>query len=887
MSLIGTLIQQFFQRVKALVRNSRGDLDDELRFHIEQSIRIKVEAGMNPTEARRESMVEFGGVERAREESWRARPSWLFETVGQDIRLTLRDFRRHPGFTATVVATLALGLGTATAVLSVVDPILFRALPYADSGSLVSVGLTAPIIPEEFMLGGSFYVWRDNQKAFESFTSETGVSACDLTELNPARLNCASVEGNFLSTLGVPIALGRDFLPEEDRPNGPKVAILSHAIWQSHFGGDPGVINRLVDIDGVQTRVVGVLPKSFEMPTMEAADVLRPQALDEAEQRKADPGRVMFVFARLKPGVDASHASSLLEPLFQYSLQLAPPAFRNEVHLRVRSLRDRQMERLQRSAWVLLGAVLAVLLIACGNVASLLLARAVSRERELAVRIALGAGRGRLTRQSLTETLLVSMSGVVAGWILAMVLLRVFVAIAPAGLTILDKAHLDLRIVGFTILLGLACAALLGAMTAIRLPKTVIAETLAARTSGSVTSAWLRKGLVVTQIAMSIVLLAASSLLARSFWNQMNQNLGMRTRGILAARIELGRERYSTPQSQMQFFRRAEAALRVLPGVTAVGISDSLPPTGRHGESILNVMQVVGHPRTMSGTGGMVAWRSITPDYLRVLGVRVIAGREFNEMDRSSPEHILIINKLLSARLFPGEDPARSALGQRIQPSPNSPFFTIVGVAANVKNAGLTGNDEPEYYRLRRNNPEDWNGSSVLTLTTSLSPTALKQWVRTQIAEIDPTVPVDVSTLEDSVSELAAAPRFEAALISFFSLCGLVMAALGLYGVISFIVARRTSEIGVRMALGASRSCILVLVARQGLRLILIGGILGIAGASAATELLRGLLFGIGPRDPATMAAVFILLTLVGMAATLIPARRAMQVDTVKALRCE
>ena len=360
------------------------------------------------------------------------------------------DFRRNPIFAITAIATLALGIGATAAVFSAVDRILFRSLPYAHDERLVSVGLAAPIIPEEFMLGGSYFVWRDNQKPFEAFTSETGVDECDLTEHNPARLRCASVEANFLSTLGVSPIVGRNFLPEEDRPKGPKVALISYGLWLSHYALDPGIVNKLVDIDGNQVRVIGVLPKDFEMPTLQGADVLVPQALDEAAQRKADPGRVMYAFARLKPGVSIEQAEAQLQSVFNYSLNLAPVQFRKEVHLQVRSIRDRQIHDVRLVAWLLLGAVIAVLLIACANVASLLTARAAVREREVAVRSVLGASRGRLIGQALTETLLLALFGAAAGCVLAELLLRVFIAIAPAGIPFLAKAHLDLRIVLFT-----------------------------------------------------------------------------------------------------------------------------------------------------------------------------------------------------------------------------------------------------------------------------------------------------------------------------------------------------------------------------------------------------------------------------------------------------
>jgi predicted permease len=882
------------RRWLAARRNSREALDEELRFHIDEAVAAKVDAGMDAREARRAVMAEFGAMEARREEAYRLRPGWLAETMGQDVRYALRGFRRNPGFTAMVIATLALAIGATTAVLSVVDPILFRPLPYTEGERLVSVGLTAPIIPEEFMLGGSYYVWRDNQQAFSAFTSESGVETCNLTERNPAHLGCAWVEGNFLKTLGVRPALGRDFLPEEDRPNGPDVAILSWSFWRSHFGGSAAVLDRLIDIDGRQTRVIGVLPAGFVMPAGEKAEIMLPQALDEAKQRKADPGRVLSAFGRLRPGVNVDAARRSLEPLFQYSLQLAPPAFRKEVHLRVRSVRERQKEGLERPAWVLLAAVLAVLLTACANVASLLLARGVAREREMAVRSALGGTRARLVAQMLIESLLQALAGAAAGWIVAWGLVRVFTAIAPAGLPMrggsdLSQAHLDLRIAGFTIALAIVCGLVCGLFTAQGRPR-ALARSLAVRGAEPGAAAWIRRGLVVAQIAISVVLLSASSLLVKSFWNLRSAPLGLSTRGVMAVTLDLVKERYATPASQMDYFLRVEAALRRLPGVTAVGVSDSLPPSGAHHESILNVMQVEGQARSTNGTGGMVAWRSVTPDYFRALDLHVVAGRAFSEEDRgagqaAAGDGLIVVSRLLAKRLFAGRDP----IGARVRPSPAEPYFRVVGVAEDVKNAGLAGGDEPEYYRLRRNglNAAGWGGPQVFTVASTVSAAVLAPWIRAEIAGIDPAVPLEITPLGDSVKALTAEPRFEAALLGFFACCGLLMAMLGLYGVMAFLVSSRRREIGVRLALGASRGAVLRRMIGEGGRMIGVGGAVGIAAALGAGQLLRGLLYGVSGRDPAVLMAVVGMLTVVALAATLVPARRAMRVHPMEALREE
>ncbi|MFC5864049.1 ADOP family duplicated permease [Acidicapsa dinghuensis] len=872
-------------RLRALF-HGKSELDEELQFHLEQAVQAMREAGMDEAEARRKAMIEFGGVERTREETYRQWPGWILDNCMQDLRYALRGFRRSPVFAVTAIATLTLGIGATTAVLSVIDPILFRSLPYAHADQLVSVGLTAPIIPDEFMLGGSYYVWRDNQRPFTSFTSETGVDECDLTEHNPARLNCAHVEGNFLSVLGIVPSLGRNFLPEEDKPNGPKVALISYRLWRSRYASNPAVIDKLIDIDGTATRIVGVLPQGFEMPALEPADILLPQVLNEAEQRKADPGRVMYAYARLKPGITMEQAAQSLQPLFQYSLKLVPPAFQKEVHLRVRSVRDRQMQHVRLTAWILFGAVLAVFMIACANVAGLMLARAAARERELAVRSALGASRGQLVQQTMIEAALLSLIAAIAGWALAAILLHLFVAISPAAMPFLDKAHLDIRIAAATLILTACCAIGLGVLASLHRPR---ALSLMMRGSPFGAQALLRRMMMVAQIAISMVLLTASALLVRSFWNLQNQNLGLTPTGVVTASIELGQQGYNTGQKQMQFFLQAETALRRLPGVTAVGMSDTLPPAGGHHESILHVMAVQGKPSAgiSEGTGGMVAWRWVTPDYFKVLSIPFVAGRNFTEAERTGTEHEMIVSQLLADLLFPGSDSVQKALGQQVRPSPNEPWYTIVGVVGNVRNSGLANADEPEYYRLSRSAPDDWRRSGVLILATSTPPHALVPWVRSEIARIDPVTPVEIEALSERVGKLADRPRFEAALLSFFALAGLGMALIGLYGLVAYIAERRTSEIGVRMALGADRGDVLRLIAWEGMRLVVLGGALGLAASLASAILLRHLLFQVGPYDPAVFIGVSVLLCLVAFAAILAPARKAMRVEPVVALRCE
>ena len=887
------MMKELLTRMRFLLKRPKtAELDEELQFHLQQSIAANVAAGMTADEARRRALVEFGGVERTREQCHEQRPGWWLGTVAQDVRYALRGFRRNPVFTITVIATLALGIGSTTAVFSAVDRILFRSLPYAHDDRLVSVGLVQSLEKQEFTLGGFFFDWQDQQRPFEAVTFEHGTSECNLSEANPVHLQCAEVAQNFLPTLGITPILGRNFVPEEDLPNGPKVAMISDGLWLSRYDRNPGVLNKTIMIDDHAVRIVGVLPRDFEMPRLQEAEILRPARIDRAKQNTVNSGIgvPLWAFARLKPGVSVQEARAEMEPLFLHTQQWIPAQFRNEFKLQVRSIRDRQMQEAYTAAWILLGAVLAVLLIACANVASLFSARGAARERELAVRSALGAGRGRLIRQTLTEAFLMAISGAVAGCVLAEILLRVFMAIAPTGVPFLGNAQLDLRIIVFAVLVSLLCAAVFGILPALERPR---ATALVGRLTRSGSHARLRRVLVTAQIAICMVLLSGASLLVKSFWNLERQNLGMQTRDVVTVHVPLNWERYPSGQAYMNFYLRVEAALRRLPGVTAVGMTNSLPPDANswHGGSRLADVFVGGKARFAPETGGSVVARTVTPDYFRVLQIPIVQGQGFTEEERSSSGDLMILSRLLAGRLFPQGD----AIGQHIQFANYNPYFrldgpvfTVVGVAADVKNAGLAGQDDPEYYELRSNHhSETWDQHHIFLLESTLPVSVVTPWIRSQIAQLDPTAPAEIGVLSQDVHKLADRPRFETSLLGFFALCGLAMAVIGLYGVISFVAVQRTQEIGVRMAMGATRLDILRLIAGEGIRLIVLGGVVGLCAALATAQILMSLLYNVGPLDPWIYAGVALVLAIVAIAATLIPARAAMKVEPVEALRYE
>jgi putative ABC transport system permease protein len=810
------------------------------------------------------------------------------DSVVQDIRYAARGFLRTPAFTIAAVLAIALGIGATTAVFSVVDRILFRALPYRDAGRLVSVGLSAPIEPNEFMLGSDYVEWRVRQTPFESITSWSGVADCDLSERNPLRLGCANVEQNFLTTFGIQPILGRNFTPEEDRPHGPKVALISYSLWRSRFASDSGIVGRSMSLDGEPTTIIGVLPQDFEVPTLAEVGVVLPQALDEAAQRRPKTGRVLRSFARLKPGITISQARAALDPLFTESLNFVPQQFRKEVRLSVRTLRDRQFGDARLAATVLLAAVFAVLLIACADVANLLLARAAAREREMAVRAALGAHRGRLARQLLTESLLLGLVGGIAGCALAFALLRIFTRIAPQGIPRLQQASIDFRVLLFTAAAALTAGFLAGLAPALHRPR---AESLSgARTVGATRSIF-RSLLVAAQIATSVILLAAAGLLLRSLWNLQQEPLGISTDRVMTAEFVLSQQLYAKPEQQLAFFEQAESRIAQIPGMVSVALADTVPPSGRTRTMLVAVIDVDGKPSLATDTGGSVVWRAVTPNYFSALNIPIVRGRGFTEEDRSPSQNALVLSQSLARRLFPDQE----ALGQRVRVGRVDPWYTVVGVARDVKNGGVGEQGDPEYYVVRKHptgvaagNQAPGFGRSAVVIARSATDTQnMARWMRSEFASLDPSLPVNIQSMDTRVDKLRQAPRFNAVLLTLFALLGLLLAGIGLYGVMAYLVTQRTQEIGVRMALGATPFRIARLVLSYAARWTIAGLVVGLVASFWGTRLLRTMLFHVAPNDPLMMITAPSVLLLIAFVAAWLPSRRAARVDPMVALRTE
>jgi predicted permease len=810
------------------------------------------------------------------------------DSFRQDVSYSVRTLARTPGFTLSAILAATLGIGSATAVFSVVDRILLRPLPYADPGRLVSVGITAPLDTSEFMFASEYFDLRRDPGPFSALTAfQAGGIDCDITEQNPVRQTCMKVEANFLNVLGVPLAAGRTFTAAEDAPHGPPAALISHGLWLTRFAADPRVIGRTLDIDGVPTTIAGVLPPGFEMPTLASPGILLPLQLNEATERE---GRAFRAFARLRPGFDARTAREALQPHLERTLLTVPPQFRKEVGLRVQSLRDRQTGTARLAVFALSGAVLAVLLIACANIANLLLARGVHRGREIGMRAALGASRGRLIRQLMTESLLLSGLGGLAGSLLALGLLRMFVNLAPSALPRLNQVSVDLRALAFTVFVAAASGLAFGLMPALR----VSAGGVAAGWRGaSVNHGRLLPALVSVQVAASLVLLSGAGLLLRSLWNLQNTPLGMETQQVVTARFVLGSQRYGRGEDQLTFFRTLEPTLAALPGVTASAISDSIPPSGGYRGRPFATIQLEGQPRLPEGTGGMVAWRYITPGYFTALGIPLRRGPGFTPADRDPSAQSIVINETLARRLFPNRDP----LGLRLQLAGASGWYTVIGVATDSRSRGPAEDPGMEYYLVRKANlddpawrnaepPQGWRAASVV-VRTALAPSVVGTELRSAIAAIDPTIPVEVETMPHRLELLTARPRFNAMLLGFFALTGLVLAAIGLYGVLSFLVNLRTREFGIRLALGATPATVLTLALHQAATWTLAGAVMGLAGAIIVARSLQSLLFGVKALDPYTLAAAVAVLLAAALGAALYPAARAGAVDPATTLRAE
>ena len=862
----------------------RRPSDDEMREELEAHVAMRAEHDRVDEAAARRRL---GNVLRTRESMRRVWIAEWWEALRQDAHFTWRLWRRRPAFALAAILVLGLGLGASTALFAALDRVLFRPLPYADPDRLVSVGLVA--VPP----GGSatsqtesmvdrFYVqaWDTTPAPFQAMAA-MAVRPCQIAEVLPEGLRCGPVESNFLRLLGVRVALGRDFAPEDDVRGAPRVALISHALWVRRYGADPGVVDRTLNLETVwgplpQVRIVGVLPRDFEMP-LEAADLLLP-----AQLRPLDPNnrilQSIVALARLRPGVTPERAEAMLAPQSPEMRAGAPRGFRNT--WRVRPLHDRWVGDAPRVAWLLLGAVAALLLIACVNVANLMLARAAERQREFAVRAAIGAGGVRLARLAISESLLLAVTAGCLGLFVALALLKTFVAMMPPGIPGVAEASIDFRVFVVAALLVVVTGVTVGlwpAISVFRAGGVQVPRAIGAAASPG-TAPSMRFALVTTQIALTVALLGGSALLLRSLWNLVTVPLGFDAEPVVTLTTTLGRARYPTTDDSRAFFEELLARSRAMPGTLSAALSDAEPPPrpglGRALIGVEGRAPVPGVP--LPGIG----LRHVTPHYLETFRIPLVTGRTFHDADRNG-EPAVVLNESAVRVLFPGE----RTLGRRIGSAPGGPWHTVIGVAADVRNGrNLTDEPVPEIYMLAR---PDWGPIGRLSIRTAASPADATAFLRQIAADLDPRQLVTIQTNNDVLTTLTAQPRFIALLLTAFATLALLLAAAGLYSVASYLVTQRRRDIGVHMALGASPRDVARQVVGEAGRWIMGGAVIGSALGWMGTRALQSQLYQVEALDPWSWTGAMLTLAVVLVTAVFRPAYRAAHVDPVTVLRAD
>ncbi|HXX23720.1 MAG TPA: ABC transporter permease [Terriglobia bacterium] len=876
--------REVVRRLWTLIHRNQfdSDLQEEMRLHRELREKQEAERGLSPEEAHYAVQRRFGNDLVLREESrdmwgW----NWL-ESLFQDLRYGLRALIKNPGFTAVAVVTLALGVGANTAIFSVVCAVLVRPLPYKDPGQLVLAWQIEPQLDRAPVTTHDFFAWEEGNDVFASMAAGTeGLSRASLTGGGEAEaVRSAPVSAGLLEMLGVQPALGRLMRVEEDVPGHDALAILSYGLWERRFGSDPRVIGQTLTLDGKVREIIGVMPKEFVFPRIWG---IKPDLYIPLAPRRGDAptGNWLYVIARLKPGVSFRQAQTAIKALAARQAKLHPETNR-DLGAQIELLRDYLVGDFPTRLLVLFGVVGFVLLIACANVANLQLARTTARERELAVRTALGAGRLRLLRQLLTENMLLSVLGGAAGLLVAIWAKVFLLSLSPPDyFPRASEINISPGVLAFTLGLTILTGVLFGLFPALRGFRSDLNESLKEGTrslTDSVRSRRTRSAVVVTQLSLAFILLVGAGLMIRSLQKLADVNLGFETANIVTMEVDLPEFRYTKPEQALTFYQGALTRIQGLPGVRAAAFTSQLPLGGGPNGTI----QVEGAPQTPGfGEGPLVQPTEVTQDYFRVLGILLLKGRTFTLADAPHSTPVCVVNAALANHFWPGRDP----VGKRLRFSGDSTWLEVVGVVGNSRRWSLFEEAMPEVYFPYVLSPDI---HMKLVVRTATDPQGLVRALRAQISAVDSNVPVyAVATMQQAVSESTAGHRFLTLLMTVFALVALILVVSGVYGVISCSVARETHDIGVRMALGAKREDILKLVLGKVTAIAILGVGIGLAGAVGLTRFLSGMLFEVKPTDPLTFVGVAMSLLTVALVTCYIPARRATMVDPMVALRYE
>ena len=881
-------------RLRTLLHRGRveRELDKELRFHLQQQIEENIASGLPPEDARYAAIRRLGGAEQIKEECRDMRQTAYLEDLGKDLRYAGRALRKSPGFAAAIVLTLGLSIGANSAIFSVIDGVLLKPLPYPHSDRIVRLFFSSNSYPKFPLNPFDFRDFRSRSHSFDSLAAFTRSDVQLSGSGEPVRLAAFRVTAGYFRVLGLGPEQGREFDAKDELPGSGRVVILSDRLWRTQFGAAPDIVGQKITLDSQPFTVLGVMPPGTKhpgndyhaLPYGDSVDAWWPFTFEGNPNQRGS--HYMEGIGRLKPGTTPAEAQAEMDALVtEVSREHGRDG--GGWHMLVIPLYREIVGADERMLLVLLGAVGLVLLIACANAANLLLARATARQREIAVRMALGAARSRLLRQVLTESLLLALAGGGFGALLALGGVRALVALLPAGFPRVDSIHVNASVFGFTLLVALATGLLFGLAPAMQSSRVDVQHALregARGATGSKHHQRLRDALVVAEVGLASVLLVGAGLMLRSFVNLLRMDPGFRPDHVLTANLSLPDTEYKTPASALHFEDQLTANLAAAPGVKYAGIGTDLPWTGYDENDGGFLIQGEQPP---PGHEFHARYHFASPDYFRALGIPLVRGRFFTGADNHDAPAVLIINSTM-ARLY---WPHRDALGGRVSFEDNpkeKDWMTVVGIVGDVKDQPASGGAEPAFWWPMAQVPLLNGGVMSVAVRSDSDTTGLADVLRREVHRLDPTLAVaDVRQMDQIADADLATARFSFFLVGLFAALAITLAAIGTYGVISYSVGQRTHEFGMRMALGAARTDVLRLVLSQGTRLALAGVILGAAGALALARVLRSLIFEVSPTDPLTFAAVGTLVLVVAMVACYIPARRATEADPMVALRSE